>query len=156
MDSRILHNDLKTELISDNNTQTMLMGCQKSKLMRSVTVLLNKDSESHRETEHNRSKKFITHSMLRRSVTTAGPSLARQTKISMVQTRQSIHLINKDQRSKQGVAVVNCCKWNKNYSLKTQRPMWALLLGQSLTVKRETFSSVNAKLRCAKLHHLLK
>ena len=91
--------------------------------MRNVIVLLNKDSGSHRETEHNRSKKFITRSMLLHSVTTAGPNLARQTKTLMVQTRQSIRLTNKDRGLKRDVVVVNCCKWNKSYFLKIQHPM---------------------------------
>ena len=128
MASKILNSVPKIDSISDNNTQTMLMVCQKSKSMRNVIVLLNKDSGSHRETEHNRSKKFITHSMLLHSVTTAGPNLARRTKTLMVQTRQWIHLTNKDRGSKRGVAVVNCCKWNKNYSLKSCEyllwPIW--------------------------------
>ena len=88
----------------------MLMVFQKIKAMRIVIVLLNKDSESHRETEHNRSKKFITHLLLPHKGTTAGPSLARQTKILIVQTKQSIHLISRDRGLKRGVAVVNYCK----------------------------------------------
>ena len=156
MDFQIHLLDPKTVLISGSNTQQALMWSKRSKETRNEILLLSDVNQSRQiipETELNRHRKFIIHSMQQLSETIAGTNLHNLTKIPTWQTKQWIHLISKDQGSNQDVAVVNCCRCSKSYFLKIQLLMFQPQIGRLLTVKKVISYLGNVRLRCDKLLH---